>query len=440
MTVVYFPILEPDEGEQYSPEYAFTESLFKKAGPSQAAYEKYKVERWRATFQIFNQWLNAGAWQAAKLYRIGDVVVPSSPGFLIYQCVTSGVSGAGEPTWGTTAEGTTADGGVLWSAFDDNPITALLNFIDNRKGRTKSFYVYIPIIEQWVQSVFPVNPIAFVPLKSGLYKIANVEIEFESTLSGEYALTETGDLVAWYKINERSGLVVANSANPTDAAEKWPDLTVKGNTSYFWARRTGFGSSGMGDEKAHCQWNGADSILTCGTSGSMSMFMRFEGRNEDYPKVFNCQIEADNDNQDSDVVQLELSIYGPGTDYHLYAVHGGYGSLLDRMLLFYNDQINRWLFYFMFYDPVLDAAVFGAVKDNGTLITGTRNGTYGNSRAIKQINLFRGWDPANVEQSFLYGQLGDVMYWRNSKLTLASWAAIYDSLRSRYGMAARSGW
>lgn len=45
-----------------------------------------------------------------------DVVIPSTPNGLMYECKSGGISGATEPTFGTTEKGTTADDSVVWTA------------------------------------------------------------------------------------------------------------------------------------------------------------------------------------------------------------------------------------------------------------------------------------------------------------------------------------
>jgi hypothetical protein len=58
------------------------------------------------------------AWQASETYAEGEYVIPSG-GVVdhVYMCVDGGVSGSGEPTWGTTVDGDTIDNGVTWRAY-----------------------------------------------------------------------------------------------------------------------------------------------------------------------------------------------------------------------------------------------------------------------------------------------------------------------------------
>lgn len=60
-------------------------------------------------------------WQASREYFSGDVVRPTHVGAngFIYICDTAGTSGGSEPTWGTPP-GSTADGGVTWTALGPN--------------------------------------------------------------------------------------------------------------------------------------------------------------------------------------------------------------------------------------------------------------------------------------------------------------------------------
>jgi len=58
--------------------------------------------------------LLATTWGTGLAYSVGDIIIPLAArnGFY-YRCSTAGTSGGGEPAWGTTRGGTTADGGTL---------------------------------------------------------------------------------------------------------------------------------------------------------------------------------------------------------------------------------------------------------------------------------------------------------------------------------------
>lgn len=54
-----------------------------------------------------------GYWAASTSYSLGDTVLPATPNGHVYKCTTAGTSGSSAPSWGTTAGGTTSDGGTL---------------------------------------------------------------------------------------------------------------------------------------------------------------------------------------------------------------------------------------------------------------------------------------------------------------------------------------
>ena len=57
---------------------------------------------------------SASTWASTTVYALGDAVVPTTPNGLWYECTAAGTSDGTEPTWGTTAGGTTTDDGVTW--------------------------------------------------------------------------------------------------------------------------------------------------------------------------------------------------------------------------------------------------------------------------------------------------------------------------------------
>lgn len=51
---------------------------------------------------------------------LNDTVIPATPNGRIYKCTTAGTTGAGEPTWPTTAGGTVSDGTAVWTEQTTN--------------------------------------------------------------------------------------------------------------------------------------------------------------------------------------------------------------------------------------------------------------------------------------------------------------------------------
>lgn len=53
-------------------------------------------------------------WVAETAYSVGDLVRPPTGNSFIYECITGGTSGAGEPAWGITQDQEFSDGTVTW--------------------------------------------------------------------------------------------------------------------------------------------------------------------------------------------------------------------------------------------------------------------------------------------------------------------------------------
>lgn len=53
-------------------------------------------------------------WVQSTAYSAGDLVRPPTLNGYIYECTVGGTSGASEPGWGTTPDGTFSDGTVTW--------------------------------------------------------------------------------------------------------------------------------------------------------------------------------------------------------------------------------------------------------------------------------------------------------------------------------------
>lgn len=94
--------------------------------------------------------------------------------------------------------------------------------------------------------------------------------------------------------------------------------------------------------------------------------------------------------------------------------------------------LNRWKFLFF------DGTKAYRVLDDGTI------GNANFSGALSSVDVSRlvfGCDGEYLAGwSCNTGKMGDVIIYNNKYPTVSDWAAWYDQLRSRYGMAARNGW
>ena len=148
--------------------------------------------------------------------------------------------------------------------------------------------------------------------------------------------------------------------------------------------------------------------------------------------------------------KLEQTNYGPGGEVIFYQGNNNAAphSTTPNNIL-YNNIINQWTFMFSYLDVSDDKFKIGVVMFDGTLIIG---GTYPAagiyactpSESHTYFYAFRAFGDGAWRQ--FIGQIGDIIVYNSSGckgsgiLTLAEVAQWYDYRRSRYGMAARSGW
>lgn len=177
--MIYFPILEPDENEEYTPDYPGLESPFMK-GYVESRTLGYRKAVWKVQYSLLDTFGNAvriRTWVASTQYAVGDYI---RSGSYVYMCVVSGESGSGSaPTWNATPELTQTDNEITWVCYKDNQIQALLDFVENRKGKVEPFFVYVPLTSEWMLSKFGPDPVKFTPVKSGLYKVVKADVTFE---------------------------------------------------------------------------------------------------------------------------------------------------------------------------------------------------------------------------------------------------------------------
>ncbi len=239
----------------------------------------------------------------------------------------------------------------------------------------------------------------------------------------------TGDLVAWYKINEGVGVIVANSANPTVVpTQKWPDLSIIGDAAYFWNHLPGFGSS-IGT--SYCEYANVASVLAQTVNDSFCLFVRKEGTIQAYPFNFGTSVFIGDPS--AILSNAQWSVAGSRT----VSLRIG-GSAASHTGDLGVSFLNKWAFIFILNDGTQTRIRY--IRDDGTRVTETAIGDTAAIPNFKRIRLFMDWDGIIGVNAYFYGNQADFMFWYNKKLAESDYAQVYDILRSRYGMAPRSGW
>lgn len=183
----YFPkfSLLTENSDTYNTDWPVDEVQFEKRYAQRISLG-YKVRKWNAHFRLKGDF-DASLWQPDYTYVVGDfITVESTVGAdLVYMCVVPGVSGAEseEPDWPDTQDETVVDNDVTWICYKENKLEALLQFIDDRRGRCESFNVWFPMYQEWVNCVFPTDGIEIVPVKPNSYEVVDVNIKFEEDYS-----------------------------------------------------------------------------------------------------------------------------------------------------------------------------------------------------------------------------------------------------------------
>ncbi len=90
---------------------------YDKTWPTETLYPSLPIE-----IQFVCGWYHGDAWEADTVYSSGAVIVPTTFNGLAYECTTGGTSDSSEPTFGTTAGGTTSDNTAVWTCRAGIPI------------------------------------------------------------------------------------------------------------------------------------------------------------------------------------------------------------------------------------------------------------------------------------------------------------------------------
>jgi len=241
-------------------------------------------------------------------------------------------------------------------------------------------------------------------------------------------------LIGWYKFNEGAGLVAANSATDgSGGGGLLPDLTVFNSyAGSFWTFDAGFGSTSQlyfgAGTGADFAWSNPNRTIGGASKASMGMFVKRKN---------------DAGNKGGYTLASRSTASGGTVGTHLFTCNQGasqgYIFQWNTTPTFTYDVslINVWLFHFLDND-----GYYRIVKPDGTIL---KSAVVANLSTIQYTYAFAGVDymDADPPTAGYYpggSSYGDWIIYNQTTLTLTQWARWYDQLRSRYGMAARSGW
>ena len=236
-----------------------------------------------------------------------------------------------------------------------------------------------------------------------------------------------GVLLGWYKFNEGSGLIAHNYApDGSLGGGAFPDLDVINGSGDFWTALTGFGSVQLATTLSFARKQLSAPITF---NGSLYSCVGGFFRRKLDPTIGGDLLEIHVDDGGGSgfgiVVEGNESIFRFGG-----AAYGGISN--------YEFENQKWYFYFL-----TNPGYGYIVKPDGTLKITT--GYPANNNTPYDINyLHVGVRYTNNMSDTGYygvqGSFGDIIIYNFISLTLNEWARWYDMLRSRYNMAARSGW
>jgi len=256
---------------------------------------------------------------------------------------------------------------------------------------------------------------------SGTGSTVNVTMTSNKTVNAEFWAPPGGTcLIGWYRINEGSGSTLVNSAPAS--SDKLPNLTISGNLSTFWGTLSGFGSNPSGGtNNASATFSGMTFTNYIGVGYFRRPYFGGGFQRWDIVGVWDSTSGGD--------VGLVGDLWSTTPPINFddeITLKTFISSQIDENQSTY---ASHWGFTFL---PSSDNKARTYLHDSTFL---TASDAIPNTLAYNQniIKVF-------YKNYWYYGQIGDVMIYRNCQRTVNDWADIYDHLYSRYGMPARSGW
>jgi hypothetical protein len=241
----------------------------------------------------------------------------------------------------------------------------------------------------------------------------------------------SGNLVGWYKFDEGSGATVINHATGGLAGGGlFPNLTVLNPGGDFWTFLSGFGSTPrLSTNINYARGAFAPTRTIGGSANGYFTFGLFFKHRTIPPGVGGVRIASIG----ADTITFASAWNGSAYTSTQF-LKGSPASILANIPGYAGGE---WWFLFISNDGKMSRVRANGTKDKGALVAG---GWPNASPGLQGMNIgaFYNWlDPASLGAQ---GSYGDSIFYNFTTLTDAQWAIWYDRLRSRYGMAARSGW
>jgi len=250
-------------------------------------------------------------------------------------------------------------------------------------------------------------------------------ISGNTSVDAEFILApQNANLIAWYKFDEGSGTVVYNQATDgSSGGGLFPNLGIVGLNT-FWSAVSGFGKKSTSATQDFA-WNKPNRTIGGASGWGYGRFLRIIG---------DGGVSTRGGDVITSGIQACIQTFPSGADVYSNANNGGASASLT---VTYN---NVWLFHFIAND-----GIYRVCKADGTIVTGTSLPAGSMVATITPNYLLMGFQYATEDPPVnLIGInptiFGDWILYSGTTLTVAQWGQWYDKLRTRYGMAARSGW
>ena len=263
------------------------------------------------------------------------------------------------------------------------------------------------------------SDIEYNPVITGIHNYSN-SIYISTNLN--WIAPKNPNLIGWYRFNEGGGLVAYNGATDGSLGQGLlPNLTITNTGGNFWTFLPGVSSVAGADPTnvwVETQLSTARTIngtnrSCCGIFYNPNAILSAGG--------VICVLHDVNQTTGG----INYNTQAGGVDWrggwNLGGDYSPYSSDTDWRFVFYTNPGNH---YFVKSDGTL--TILGVV-DSITEIT------------LNYIHVGV-WYTYEGGRYSCQGSFGDYIIYNFDSLSLAQWAKWYDQLRTRYGMAARSGW